>query len=432
MKILFFYSLLGLMLLSKAATSQTQPKTNTSLKAAWATTKKTLLEASSQVPSMGGTFALIENGKIIGQYNFGYADREQKVKVRNQTLFPMGSISKLITALAIFQLQEQGKLKLSDPVTKYIPELKKAPQDFGGFDSVKIHHLINHTTNYDRGLALYLQFEKENPRFKEKESYCFDDLKPYFHLFKFTGKPGEKHLYSNWGYSFLGIIVERASGLKYQRYIHKKILKPLGMTNAYFGATNKKRKKYLAKCYTVDSNRVISKGQQPTYNQCFGEANGGLKSTVSDMLKLMIFFTGSRSKLERSRYNQVLKRATINEYFTINDESIKDSKKLVYTHKYKTYKRGKLSCLTFVSFGDVSQSYLGHDGYIYDYKSACYWRKRKNIGIIWTSNTVGPKNSDEYVFGQILIVLQNALLSKQMIQYRTWEDYLKVLKIKRK
>jgi len=420
------------LLIFAASKVNAQAAQDTSLSGAWVVTKKMLSKFSTRVPNVGGTFAIVENGNIVGQYNFGFADREKKIKVNNQTLFPMGSVSKLITAIAIVQLQERGKLSLNDPVTKYIPELKKAPKDFGGFDSVKIHHLINHTTHYDRGVALYRQFEKENPHFKGKESFCFDDLKPYFHLFKFTGKPGTKFMYSNWGYSFLGVIVERISGMKYKHYVHQKILKPLKMIHSYFGATTKKRKKYFANGYVADSNGVISQGSQPVYDQCFGEANGGLKSNAEDMLKLMNFFSGTGSKAEKINHSKVLKSKTIRENFTLNAQNIKAPTKFVYQFNYKTYKTGKISGLTFMNFGNMSKSYLGHGGYLKGYKTAFFWRNNKKIGLIWMINAIGHKYSDEYYLDYILKTLQNQLLLKLSVNDRTWEDYHKMYDPKRK
>jgi len=409
-----------------------QSSQESSLNTAWATTEKMLSKFSARVPKVGGTFALVENGKIIGQYNFGYADREQKVKVNNHTLFSMGSISKLITALAIFQLQERGKLSVHDPVTQYIPELHKVPKDFGGFDSVKIHHLINHTTHYDRGVALYKQLVKDHPKFKERGTYCFEDLKPYLHLFKFTGKPGAKHMYSNWGYSLLGVIVEKVSGMPYKQYVHQQILEPLGMTDSYFGATSKKRKKHLAKCYEVDSVGTINQGRQPTYSQCFGEANGGLKSNVGDMLKLMNFFAGMGSKAEQIAHRKVLKRKTIRDNLTLNAQTIQDATKLVYQYNSKTYQRGKLSCLTFMNWGNLAKSYLGHSGYIYDYMSAFHWRNNKKVGVIWMINTVGHRHTDEYYLKYIIATLHNQLLLKLGVTDRTWEDYHKMYNPKKR
>ncbi len=421
-----FYSFLFLLLSLVTTTAQSQTDADANLKVAWAKTKKMLAKFSARVPNIGGTFAMIENGKIIGKYNFGYADQEQKIKVNDHTLFSMGSISKIITAIAIFQLQERGKLSLHDPVTTYIPELKKAPQDFGGFDSVKIHHLINHTTHYDRGVALYKQLIKDHPKFEKQGTYCFEDLKPYLHLFKFTGKPGAKHMYSNWGYSLLGVVVERVSKTPYTPYVHQQILEPLGMMDSYFGATSPKRKKHLAKCYKADSLGTISPGKQPTYSQCFGEANGGLKSNVSDMLKLMNFFTGMGTKAEQAMHDQVLQRKTIQDNFTLNEQTIQDATKLVYQYRYKTYQRGKLSGLTFMNWGDIDKSYLGHSGHIYDYISTFHWRNNKKVGVIWMVNTAGHQYSDEACLKYIITTLQNQLLLKLSVTDRTWEDYQKM------
>ena len=89
--------------------------------------------------------ALVYNGKIVSEKRNGYADRKRKVKLGRHTIHLWGSVSKLFMVVSMLQLVEQGKINLTDPVIKYLPELGKGVDSLGGMKSLKIYHLLNHT-----------------------------------------------------------------------------------------------------------------------------------------------------------------------------------------------------------------------------------------------------------------------------------------------
>lgn len=395
-----------------------------SIKMNWQTVKEMLLTFSKRVPEIGVSFTYVVDGKIYDQVRLGYANRIKKVKTNGSLIHQWGSVSKLVTSIAVFQLIEQGRVKPTDFITQYIPELKKTSKGFGGFDSVRVYHLINHSTGYDGGVILYKKFIKDHPEFKEKATFCFDDLKPYLHLFKFIRKPGTKYKYSNWGYSLLGLLVERVTGRRFSRYVKKKILKPLDMKTAYFGSTKTSETHKLVTSYYMpkDSSQKL-KEKLPTHDQCFGEANGGLKASPSDMIKLMNFFMDKGSPREKKRHSKVLKKSTRRAYLTFSNKNKLDSTKAVYKYNQKNFKEGKIGGITFINFVPQNAEILGHGGLIHAYRSGFFWRNKSNRGIIWTLNTRGFNGDKVAIFTGILDSMQDRLLGLDIVHKSDWKYY---------
>lgn len=97
---------------------------------------------------VGGSILYMRDGKVITQYNAGYADRAAKRLVDGDTIFHWGSITKMLTAIAILQLRDDGKLTLDDRVTHLIPELRRVHDPYGKIDEITIRMLLNHTAGF--------------------------------------------------------------------------------------------------------------------------------------------------------------------------------------------------------------------------------------------------------------------------------------------
>ena len=148
---------------------------------------------------------------------YGFANAEHEVPNTTQTKFRLGSITKQFTAMAILILQEQGKLKIEDPIGKYIDDSPKAWED------VTIHHLLTHTG----GVPSYT----DDPAYVKKMMMP-ETVKSMIARFRdkpLDFKPGEKFHYSNSGYFLLGAIIEKVSGKSYEAFLKEAIFDPLGM-----------------------------------------------------------------------------------------------------------------------------------------------------------------------------------------------------------
>ena len=183
----------------------------------------------------GGAIAIVRNGKLMYARGFGYADVENKKPVQPDALFRIASVSKPITSAAIMKLVEEGKLSLADRVAPLIADLAPAagatvdPR----WDQITIRHLLNHTGGWDR--------DKANGGFDPMDRAVVaaaalnvpapastETLIRYMKGMPLDFNPGEKWVYSNFGFAILGLIVTRTSGMPYDEYVRSRVLLPAG------------------------------------------------------------------------------------------------------------------------------------------------------------------------------------------------------------
>jgi len=178
-----------------------------------------LAETRAAEDKFSGAVAISRNGKTLFAQAYGLADREKKTPNTLQTQFRMGSMNKMFTATAILQLAQAGKLKLTDPLGKYLTDYPN--QDVK--TKVTIHQLLTHTGG--TGDFFGPEFDKHRLELKTLQDYVklYGARGPKF-------EPGSKWDYSNYGFLLLGLVVEKASGQDYYAYVKEHIFKPAGMT----------------------------------------------------------------------------------------------------------------------------------------------------------------------------------------------------------
>jgi CubicO group peptidase (beta-lactamase class C family) len=176
------------------------------------------MDAEASVRGFSGAVLVMKQNKVVLEKGYGYADWEWNVQNTPKAKFRIGSITKQFTATCILQLVEQGKLKLDDKLSKFIP-------DFPRGDSVTIHMLLNHTS----GIASYT----DQPEFMNvaRLTLSKDSMISFFEKKPYNFSPGTKYLYNNSGYFLLGYIIEKVSGQSYNDYLRSHILDKLGMNN---------------------------------------------------------------------------------------------------------------------------------------------------------------------------------------------------------
>src|SRR5688572_26641526 len=175
--------------------------------------------------SPGCTAGVYEGGRVVHRGAYGMANLDHDVRLAPDSVFHVASVSKQFTAAAILLLAEDGKLSLDDEVRKFIPELP----DFG--TRITIRHLANHTSGIrDQWDLLGLAGWRYS-----RDLITDDDVLGLLSRQKalnFT--PGERHLYSNSGYTLMAIIVSRVSGQSFREFTSSRIFQPLGMVNTHF------------------------------------------------------------------------------------------------------------------------------------------------------------------------------------------------------
>jgi CubicO group peptidase (beta-lactamase class C family) len=222
---------------------------------------------NAQTGTTSGVSVLVsENGEILYEKGFGYADIGNKVPVTSDTKFRIGSITKQFIAVSILKLQEEGKLSVQDKLSKFLP-------DFPRGDEVTIHHLLTHTS----GIHSYT----DRPVFYKfitlpiAPAALIDTIKSYPYDFN----PGDKYLYNNSGFFLLGYIVEKVSGKNLDNYLKETFFKSLGMNNT--GIYNTKvLLDNEAYGYSYDNRTLI---KAINWDMSWAGGAGALYSTTKDL-----------------------------------------------------------------------------------------------------------------------------------------------------
>jgi CubicO group peptidase (beta-lactamase class C family) len=233
-----------------------------------------------------GNVLVAENGQVIYERSFGYADFSvQKPNTKN-TSFPVASITKTITSTAILQLQEKGKLNIDDHFVKYFPEFP--------YSSITIKQLLSHTSGIPN--AAFYRFLDSLRKNTDTFFTNKDAIPALIALKKPLMEPGNgargAFAYSNINYYLLALLTEKLTGLPYGSYIKKNIFIPACMEHSslsefYFGMDKnlcrEQKYRYLFSeipdmIDTVAENQYIFR----TYNF---KGHGDIVSTVEDLLK---------------------------------------------------------------------------------------------------------------------------------------------------
>ena len=188
---------------------------------------------------VGANVALYDSERILYSYNYGYANKGQQIKSTNDSLYMIGSNTKVMTAVCILKLMEDGVLSLDDDIRKFIPEFEV--KSTFAYDKITIGNLLMHRS----GLLcdLYNMSLDKSGDFRD----VISQLKHTYLI----ALPGTMFAYSNVGYTVLGVVIERASGMTYQQYVQKTIAQPLEI-GIYFLQNKEERKTFsntISLCY---------------------------------------------------------------------------------------------------------------------------------------------------------------------------------------
>ncbi len=173
---------------------------------------------NKSIPSISA--GISSNDVIIWTNTQGYADLENHVPATTKSVYRVASISKSITAVAIMQLVEKGKINLDEDARKYIPYFPKKKWKF------TVRQILNHTSGIRGYKPGEFNSKEYLPTIKDAVGVLVNDTLKY--------KPGTKYLYSTLAYNLLAAIIENVSGMTYERYLKKNIFEPARMNSTYF------------------------------------------------------------------------------------------------------------------------------------------------------------------------------------------------------
>jgi CubicO group peptidase (beta-lactamase class C family) len=162
-----------------------------------------------------GAVLIAHRGDVVLRKGYGLADRERGTPFTASTAFNGGAVAKMLTAAAILKLEEQGRLQTSDPVADYLGEFP-APKS-----AVTIHHLLTHTAGLTQPWAPVQRADRDG----------------FVRAMKATPADypaGTGHRYTDHGHALLAAVIEVASGMSYEDYVHSALLEPAGLTDTRF------------------------------------------------------------------------------------------------------------------------------------------------------------------------------------------------------
>lgn len=165
-----------------------------------------------QIPGM--SVAVLRGDSVILARGYGFADVEHHVPATDSTAYTVGSVTKQFTAAAIVLLSQQGRLRLDDPITRYLPEGSAV------WSRVTIRQLLTHTSGIPQDTTI-----------DERRDYSESELvRSAVRPLEF--RPGKLESYSSTGYALLGVIIHRVAGVPWGDFVRDHIFRPLGMRTA--------------------------------------------------------------------------------------------------------------------------------------------------------------------------------------------------------
>lgn len=234
---------------------------------------------------------VVRRGQVASLETIGWQDLESKVPMKTDTIFRIASMTKPVTAIAVLMLEEDGKLSIDDPVSKFVPE-------FGKLETPKpitVKHLLTHTSGIPPGLP------PEMSDLWAKRNRTLAEAVPAFARAPQI-EPGTKWVYCNAGFDTLGRVVEVASGRPFETLLEERLFKPLGMKDTSFYPAREKLAR-TAVPYKKDGDRLarvesflgdVPDGKYPI-------PAGGLFSTAGDLNRLYQMMLG-RGAMDGRRY----------------------------------------------------------------------------------------------------------------------------------
>lgn len=311
------------------------------------------------------TVGVVHGSQLVWTRSYGYADREKKVAATRDTVYRIGSITKQFTALMLLQLVQDGAVRLSDPVERYLPEVKAIAGGYSTAPPITLGQLATMTSGLGRepaNLPKYLVGPVA-----QWEQVMIAALRET----KYDHEPDTRYLYSNIGYAVLGGALGRAAKTPYTTFVQQRIFAPLGMAQTSFEPMSANAAA-IAKGYEIDRDGDVSSEapQREHAGRGYKVPNGAIYTTVGDLAKFVAFELGEGPE-------SVLKRSTLDDnYARVNSSNGRlDSG---YGVGFQLTRRGE-------------HVFLGHGGSVAGYTAQAWVHRPSKTGVIVLRNAGGGR-----------------------------------------
>jgi len=248
-------------------------------------TLKKYMKKLYKLDRFSGSVLVAKGNTILFEKTYGKSNKKTGAENNANTSFNIASTTKTFTAIALAKLEEQGKLKFTDPISKFIPEY---PKDIA--DQVTIHHLLTHTSGIE--IDDYEPFNLDNSKAKSINEALKAQIKHIDSMNEGRRKDFKvlnKYDYSNEEYVLLGAIIERTSGMSYGEYIEQHIFNPLNMKNSFadFQKIANLQNKAIGYTYRDDDARESFidgvRRESGGLGRSYMAPEGGIRSTTRDL-----------------------------------------------------------------------------------------------------------------------------------------------------
>ena len=313
----------------------------------------------------GVTVTVVKDGQVLLARGYGMADREHRTPVTPDTLFRIGSISKLFTWTAVMQLVEQHRLDLDTDVQQYIDF--EIPKTFA--EPVTLRHLMTHTAGFEDSLHGMWASEGEDM-----------DLRHYL-VHRIPARiyaPGTVAAYSNYGATLAGYIVQRVSGEPFDRYVRKHILQPLGMAHTTFVQP-------LPPGLAPAMSRGYEEGADPAkdFELIRVAPAGSVSASANDMARFMRAELADGS-LDGGRILQP------------------DTLARMQTAQWWPQPHGPAMALGFWEDGGYGERVIGHGGDSEWFHSGLYLLPAQHVGVFVSQNSLGKRVLRDMLFRRFM------------------------------
>lgn len=360
---------------------------------------ETWIESQMDYHTLPGlSIGIVYDQELIWSKGFGFANVEKKLPMTPSSIFRIASITKLFTCTAIMQLRDQGKLQLDDPIQQYLPWFNIKNQ-FSDAPAIAIRHLMTHTSGLPREAAFPYWTDHKFPTLEQMIEALPGQETIY---------PSEtKWKYSNLGMALLGLIVEAASGEKYEDYIQHHILDPLQMSSTSVNLPDD-HKKRLA----IGYGRRLPDGARKIMP--FTDSNGltpaaNISSTVADLAK----FASLQFRNGNAAGNQILKGSTLREMQRVH--WLQPSWNSGWGLGFSTWQRD-------------GKTFIGHGGWVAGYRTQLLICPENKIAVIVMSNAEdgSPSFFANKIFDIIAPAIKKAVAPPSEIAKSNpaWQIYL--------
>jgi CubicO group peptidase (beta-lactamase class C family) len=268
--------------------------------------EKKIIKILADFDAIGLSVVVVKDGKIYYHQTFGYnpdySDTIQKKTIRKENLYYLASVSKTFVGTAIMRLVEKGALSLDDDVNKYLDFCVRNP--YFPEEPITIKMLLCHHSSLRKDVD-YDNFDKINPKYNKQYKSFYNDY-----------KPGSALEYSNLGFVILGAVIEKVSGLRFDHFINKYILKPLNLYGSYNVADldsglfvrtysySHKHSKFVKQDNTYYNDQKLMDQYVLGYSTPALKPAGGMVISALDLAKYMILHI---NKGKYKRHKRLLK-----------------------------------------------------------------------------------------------------------------------------